>query len=89
MSEKQSSYYKEYCIKNKEKLDEMILCPDCGEEYKKRRKSLHIKTKKHMLKLLENENKDLNHLKENKDEILENAKKVMENEMKKILEKIK
>lgn len=86
-----ATYMKEYYEKNKEKLEEEIICNECGHKYKKCKKSAHIKTKKHMLKILEKENKDLKeegkeeYLNEKKKEIMESTKKMLMESTKKIL----
>lgn len=45
-------YYKPYYEKNKDKLMEKIMC-ECGIEYKRYNKCKHIKSKRHINKLLE------------------------------------
>lgn len=88
-----AKYMKDYYEKNKSKLEEKIKCEICLHEYKKCKKSEHIKTKKHLMKMLEKENKNLKdegrdeYLNEKKKEIMESTKKILMKEMEKILEK--
>ena len=100
-----ATYMKEYYEKNKNKLEEEIICEECGHKYKRCKKSAHIKTRKHLLKILENENKNIKnetkeefklkigeeeYMKEKKEEIMEKTKKeIMEKTKNMIMKEIK
>lgn len=43
------SHWKEYREKNKEKYDEVHICPICNGHYKLLSKSVHFKSKKHIV----------------------------------------
>lgn len=41
-------YYKNFCLKNRDKIKEKIICPVCGGSFTYYNKSHHFKTKKHI-----------------------------------------
>jgi hypothetical protein len=81
------AYRKEYYEKNKEALNEKIICKDCGTAYKKYKKSEHENTKRHKNKVLENENNMLKNIDGMNDKIM--LLKSMKDEIADVIEKQK
>lgn len=52
----QKDYYKTFTLKNKDKINQKIICETCLGSYTYFNKAHHIKSKKH---LIHNENKNL------------------------------
>ena len=65
-TDNRKQYFKDYFIKNKEKLTENFFCEECGGKYKKMGIAHHIKTKKHqnvlLIKKLQKENETIRNM---------------------------
>lgn len=85
-----TTYQREYYENNKESLQEMLLCDDCGLQYRKCKKSAHMKTKKHISKMLEYENNLLKNSEkiDEKMKILEKKEMEIKNMKKELIKKV-